>query len=297
MIPKTLSLWFCAIPLMTLIGAPVLAADVTVAQVARYEVPGYHCKWSPDGKQIGFTSKETGEPKIFVMPTEGGDAVLVESGLSGDHWFTWTPDSRSLVFDAYGPDGPPPRIWLIPVKGGTAQRLVPDIVPCFHPSISPDGEWLVFVSLRSGTSDIWKAKLNGDSLTQVTSNAGSNHHPQWSPDGTAILFASDRGGNWDIWIANADGSQTRQLTDAAALDDQPAASPDGKLVAFMSERSGKRDIWLVPIGDGPAQRITEEGRNSWPSFSPDGEHLLWSANREGRTSLCIGKVSRDAATD
>jgi len=251
----------------------------------------YHCKWSPDGKHIVFASQKTGEPKMYVIPADGGDPVLVESGLSGDHHTGWSPDSKCLIFDAYSPDGPPPRLWLIPISDGKAQPLVPDIIPAFQPALSPDGEWVAFGALRGGNSDIWKAKLNGDSLTQLTKDSANDHHPQWSPDGKSIVFASDRSGNWDIWMANCDGSGARQITNAPELDVQPMVSPDGTLIAFMSDRSGKRDIWLIPIGGGQARRFTHDGTNSWPSFSPDSKHLVWSSTRKAQDDLYVAKIA------
>lgn len=273
--------------LIALIPVADIRAKDSSIRLTNNEARGYHCKWSPDGKHIVFVSRSSGEPKMYIIPADGGEAILIESGLSGDHHTGWSPDSKYLVFDAYGPDGPPPRLWLIPATGGKPEPLVPDVCPAFQPALSPDGEWVTFAAMRSGNADIWKAKINGDSLTQITSNPANDHHPQWSPDSKSIVFASDRSGNWDIWMVNCDGSRARQITTAPELDDQPMVSPDGTLIAFMSERGGRREIWLQLIGSGTAERVTEEGENSWPSFSPDGKHLVWSSN----TDLYIGKIA------
>ena len=293
MVRGILAVWPGLIALLALIPTAGLRAEDSAVRLATQEWQGYHCKWSPDGKHIAFASRRTGEAKMYVMPAVGGNPVLVESGLSGDHHTGWSSDSKYLVFDAYGPEGPPPKLWLIPAAGGEVRPLLPDIAPSFQPALSPDGRWVVFASLRGGNADIWKAKLNGDSLRQITTDSAADHHPQWSPDGRSIVFASDRSGNWDIWKVDGDGSQPRQITTAPELDDQPVASPDGKLLAFTSERSGKRDIWLIPIDGGKARQFTHDGRNMWPSFSPDGKNLVWSSNRNGQTDLYIGKIAGD----
>lgn len=254
---------------------------------------GYHCKWSPDGKQIIFASAKTGEAKMYIVPSTGGDPVLVECGLSGDHHTGWSADSKNLVFDAYGHDGPPPRLWIIPAGGGKSERLLPDVVIAFQPALSPDGDWVAFVSLSSGNSNIWKARINGDSLTQVTTGSSSDHHPQWSPDGKYIVFASNRSGNWDIWKVDNNCGQLTRLTVAPELDDQPMVSPDGQWIAFMSARSGRRDIWLMPSGGGTASRFTYVGQNAWPSFCPDGKKLLWSSNRDGQAYIYVAEITGD----
>jgi Tol biopolymer transport system component len=286
-------------PVLIRLGLISLTAFITVTGIRSEDTGhrlansegGYHCKWSPDGKQIVFVYRSAAEAKMYVMPACGGEPILVESGLSGDHHTGWSPDSKYLVFDAYGPDGPPPRLWLIPISGGNAAALVPQVAPAFQPALSPDGEWVTFLALRGGRSGIWKAKLNGDSLTRISSDSANYHHPQWSPDGKSIVFASDRSGNWDIWTVNCDGTGIRQITTDSALDDQPMVSPSGRQIAFMSNRSGKRDIWLVPFDGGRAVQFTHGGDNSWPCFSPDGKSLVWSSNRGGESCLYTDSIA------
>ena len=70
---------------------------------------------------------------------------------------------------------------------------------------------IAFTAFLSGNLDIWIARLNGDSLRQLTSDPATDHHPQWSPDGTFIVFSSDRSGNWDVWTINADGTGENRL--------------------------------------------------------------------------------------
>lgn len=285
MVRSTGAAWLGAISLMVLVAVTGSRADDSLRQITNSE-GGYHCKWSPDGKQIVFVSRKTGEPKMYVVPAEGGKPVMVECGLSGDHHTGWSRDSKYLVFDGHGADGPPPRLWLIPITGGSVRPLVPNVIPAFQPALSPDGEWVAFVALRGGNSDIWRAKLSGDSLTRITNDSARDHHPQWSPDGKSIVFASDRSGNWDIWTVNIDGSGVRQITSSPELDDQPMLSPDGKLLAFMSESNGKRDIWLMPVDSGQAKQFTHDGTSGWPSFSPDGENLVWS----GKNKLHVRRI-------
>ena len=292
MIRGTVAGWLGSISILALIAVASIQAEDTAERISDTE-GGYHCKWSPNGKYIAFTSRRSGEAKIFIVPAGGEGASRAETGLAGDHWFTWTPDSKNLAFDAYGRNGPPPRMWFIPVSGGDAEPILPDVVPSFHPTVSPDGEWIAFTALMSGNADIWKARLNGDSLTQLTRDPHTDHHPQWTPDGRSIVFSSERSGNWDIWIVGADGAQEKRLTDAPEKDDHACVSPDGRLIAFMSRRSGKRDIWLMSIDGGQARQFTQEGKNAWPSFSPDSRKLVWSSDRNGQINLYVGEITDD----
>ncbi len=49
--------------------------------------------WSPDGKWIAFTS-QAGSFRICIVPTSGGDPVILESGEDP----SWAPNSRAIAF-------------------------------------------------------------------------------------------------------------------------------------------------------------------------------------------------------
>jgi len=75
--------------------------------------------------------------------------------------------------------------------------------------VSPDGRWIVF----SWGKQIWKVRVNGDSLTQLTFS-GENFYPRWSPDGRKIVFDSNKDaphGENVIWMMNSDGSGLKRL--------------------------------------------------------------------------------------
>lgn len=257
------------------IPSAVWAAD-SPRQLTDHEGPDFHAQWSPDGATIAFTSRRTGESKIFIVPASGGEAPPVRTGLSGDHHFAWVAAGTHLVFDAYGPDDGPSGLWLIPVTGGEAKRLVPNSGPAYHPALSPDGEWVVFKSMRSGNPDIWKARLDGGSLTRLTMDPETDHHPQWLPEGESIVFTSERSGN-----------DESRITTAPERDDHARVSPDGQRVVFTSWRGGKPDVWIMPVSGGAAIRVTERGENSWPGFSPDGRRLVWFSTRNGQKDLFV----------
>ncbi|MBN1212465.1 MAG: PD40 domain-containing protein [candidate division Zixibacteria bacterium] len=57
----------------------------TLIRITKHPANDYHVKWSPDGKTLAFTSDRSGEPKIWLCPAFGGEAVLLETTKSGDH--------------------------------------------------------------------------------------------------------------------------------------------------------------------------------------------------------------------
>ena len=106
----------------------------------------------------------------------------------------------------------------------------------------------------------------------------------------SIVFYSDQDGNPEIYIMQADGSDLLRLTDHPAFDDSPALSPDGSQVVFLSARDDpdptfpnlKYEIYLVDSDGENLRRLTEtEMGEDHPSWSPDGEMILFDADYDG----------------
>lgn len=59
---------------------------------------------------------------------------------------------------------------------------------------------------------------------------------------------------------------------------QPAVSPCGEMVCF----SYMADLWVVPYEGGEAKRLTvSEGNDSTPIYSPDGQWIAFTSDRDG----------------
>ena len=63
-------------------------------------------------------------------------------------------------------------------------------------------------------------------------------------------------------------------------------SPDGaRLAAARGNESGENDIWVYDLEQGGSRRVTTEGTNWVPTWSPDGEYLAFYSDRTGGYSL------------
>ncbi|MDD4427160.1 MAG: DPP IV N-terminal domain-containing protein [Paludibacter sp.] len=99
-----------------------------------------------------------------------------------DYEPAWSPDGQWIAF--YHGDTVPDKwgIYLISPDGENIKKWH-DGPAAATPTWSPDGQWIAF----SGGAQIWKKKIDGDSLTQLTFE-GRNFFPSWSPDGQWITF-------------------------------------------------------------------------------------------------------------
>jgi Tol biopolymer transport system component len=142
--------------------------------------------------------------------------------------------------------------------------------------ISPDGSRIAFVSLRSGTPEVWIAGRDGNGLRQLTTLGDVGVLiGEWSPDGTRLSFEAAVAGNTDVYLVGADGGHLVRLTTEPSIDGVPTWSRDGQWIYFVSTRAGATpDIWRVALTGGEPIRVTHNG-GFQPEESSDGRYLFY----------------------
>lgn len=102
--------------------------------------------WSPDGKNLADVLQETGWDKIYLIPSSGGPPQPVTRGEYNDRGPVFSPDGRLLAVVSNRSSLEQENIWLVPLGGGGARRLVASATPDVetNPRWSPDGKTIYF---------------------------------------------------------------------------------------------------------------------------------------------------------
>jgi len=87
--------------------------------------------------------------------------------------------------------------------------------------VSPDGNSIVYCSVRTGRGNIYKCDLNGSRVQRLTSGPGYEGDPTYSPDGKWIAYLREDRLCGHIWLMRSDGSNQRELTTGPDYDSRP----------------------------------------------------------------------------
>ena len=154
----------------------------------------------------------------------------------------------------------------------------------FDVTIDKAGEQLLYSSTRHRkTSDIYRQRIDGSAITQLTDDENNDVMPALSPDGKTIAFASDRSGNWDLYLMDADGGPAVQLTNDRTHDIHPSFSPDGTHLVYssLSDRTGQWQMVVIDVANPTTKRYI--GHGLFPQWSPKGNTILYQRARERGT--------------
>jgi TolB protein len=234
--------------------------------------------------KIYFVSARTGSKEIWMMDYDGQNQKIVTRLGSISLSPRISPDNSRLAFSSIGREG-----WSIRMYSMELGRMVsfPAGVAGgsnFSPAWAADGSKIAFSSSRTGQSEIWIADANGGGAHKITSFK-NNSSPVWNPKTNAqIAWVSGRTGEPQIYTMDADGANVQQMTDGGYAV-SPSWSPNGQFLAFAWNRKydpkaagapGAQDIYVMDIASKRWLQLTHDaGTNDFPSWSPDGRHLVF----------------------
>jgi Tol biopolymer transport system component len=149
---------------------------------------------SPDGQWLAVScaAGNGGPHQVFLLPADGdGTPRALTPDTTSSYFHAWAPDSSSIAFTR-GSAGKA-DIYTVAIAGGTEQRLTSDTLND-GPDFTPDGKFIYFDSVRSGSSQIWRMKPDGSAAEQLTDDDHLNSSPHVSPDGKTVAFLSQPSG-------------------------------------------------------------------------------------------------------
>ncbi|MDQ7011284.1 MAG: DPP IV N-terminal domain-containing protein, partial [Mariprofundaceae bacterium] len=149
------------------------------------------------------------------------------------------------------------------------------------PEFSPDGRYIAATLSYTGNAEIHIYDLKTRRWRQFTHHPGIDTTPTWSPDGKWIAFASNRSGNPQIYRQALDGGAAIRVTTVASYNTSPVWSPKGDRIALITRRKWEYALATVQVDGSNVRYLATGKRIESPSWSPNAQMLLYSAENNG----------------
>jgi TolB protein len=230
--------------------------------------------------KIAYASGPRGSKEILVADYDGAGPRPLGRNGSINLTPVWSPDARSLAYVSYR-NGYPDLFRAFPFERRPEQVLSAFTGINSSPAWSADGRLLALTLSKDGNPEIYLLTVATGAFRRLTRHTGIDTDPSWSPSGREIAFVSDRAGRPHIYVMDAEGASVRQLT-TGGHHTQPRWSPKGDTIAFTT-RATTHDVWAIsPDGANPRRLTIGPGDNQGTAWAPNGRHLLFQSNRQGR---------------
>ena len=190
-----------------------------------------------------------------------------------------SPDEKHVALQRV--EGGSSDIWLMDLARGLPSRFTFHTADDDDPVWSPDGNTIVFSSLREGRFDLYRKVSSGAGNEEVVfkSEADGKEGTDWSADGRFILF-DQAGGNdgTDIWVLPLFGDgKPYALLQTPFSEFQGHFSPDGRWFAYTSNESGKSEVYVQSFPPSGGKWQVSTGGGAQPHWRGDGKELFYIA--------------------
>ena len=204
------------------------------------------------------------------------------------------PGGESIVMDLLG------DLYELPIGGGDATPITSGLAFDAQPQISPDGQWIAFISDKDGADNLWVVRRNGSDARQLSEEKQFGLiSPSWMPDSKRIVVTKTAT-QPEFTLYHIDGGAGVTLSGKSAEDKfwgvGASVSPDGRHLYFSQKVDSNGPVQDFPAAQvsrydfvtGHVDQLTRaEGGGLRPTLSHDGTLLAYATRRNAETGIRI----------
>ncbi|MDO4881044.1 MAG: S41 family peptidase [Capnocytophaga sp.] len=269
--------------------------------------------WSPDSKQIAFTSdREGGHQKIYIMSSQGGEAKQLTFNSANAIPYTFTKDGKSILYITNVQTSAQSAIFnaarFNQLYKVSTEGNYPELVsstPMAEVKLSPDGKKIYYEDVKgfenewrkhhtsSVSRDIWQYDFATKKYTKLIDWQGEDRNPVLAKDGKTIYFLSERNNNnLNIFKTSVDNpSKVEQLTfykdnpvRFLSISDEGLLSfgYDGELYTLREgNKPNKINVKIInDISENQERNMSFSSGATSANISPDGKQIAFAVRGE-----------------
>lgn len=255
-------------------------------------------KYSPEGTRIAYVVDFDGSEHFHLILRDfiSGASTDLTPGIkySLQPNISWSPEGNGIAFladlhlhyeacvmDLSGPtDQHKDAPTLFPIR-----LLISIDRPGWNVNWSPDGNWLAVVFEGPGQDyQTYMVSRDGKEKSVIAFDGKpiDARSPAWSPDGKRLAFSSDVSGWHNIGILDRGSKDIFWLIESRCERSSPDWSPAGNNLIYVSADGAETWLELYKEGDQPLRlQQIEPGMHFSPSFSPDGDSIIFIYDNPG----------------
>jgi Tol biopolymer transport system component/DNA-binding winged helix-turn-helix (wHTH) protein len=275
---------------------PVIAVVGTGLALAMILVGVVLSKWPVIRDRLGeeaeVTAREAESSRVSTLvPDPASDPAI-------------SPDGKLVAFrrNSYAPGGA--GIFVTSSESKAVMQLTHHPGDCC-PAWSPDGKQLAFMRIATDEYGIYVVSARGGAPRKISHEDPRKKRGElaWTPDGKYIAFSGDsQQGGSQIFVVSVEDSSVHAITEPQGQDRDwgPAFSPDDAQMAFVRGNGAgfPEEVYVMTLNGGPPRQLTNERAAIMgpPTWSEDGESVIFSSTKEGDPALWKVPASGGTAT-
>jgi dipeptidyl aminopeptidase/acylaminoacyl peptidase len=271
--------------------------DVRSREVKRFTNSSkseYSPRLSADGKMLAFLSDREDSPQIYLMHTDGGDALRLTEGKNAVRSFEWSPDGRQIAFLAPDPksegdekkekdkddarvvdrDEKHARLWLIDVESKKSRPVTGPPWQISEIQWTPGSDSLIVTATDRPESDentnrIYSVAVRDGAIREIARPLGPFGGIRVSPDGKSVTYVASRADGptpHDLYLVSIDGGEHRNISSSEL--DRPVSNAIwwGNAFLLAAVQTGCTSRFYLTPRRGDGAHLASASLHPNPSF-------------------------------